>query len=102
VLKTKDSLVKDILKRWWYVLPDWPPKDFDYNTALRSKKLKRIDLAVWKMHKDEDEDGFKKVFEITGFPGMYKTENGELFDIRPEEGRPSNKYLSSKTEKDLS
>ena len=20
--------------RWWYVLPDWPPKDFDYTAAL--------------------------------------------------------------------
>ena len=19
---------------WWYVLPDWPPKDFDYTAAL--------------------------------------------------------------------
>jgi hypothetical protein len=29
VLKTKDSLVNQFLKRWWYALPKWPPEDYD-------------------------------------------------------------------------
>jgi hypothetical protein len=29
VLKTKNSLVSQLLKRWWYALPKWPPEDFD-------------------------------------------------------------------------
>ena len=29
VLKTKNSLVSQLLTRWWYALPKWPPEDFD-------------------------------------------------------------------------
>lgn len=29
VLKTKNSLVSQLLKRWWYALPKWPPEEFD-------------------------------------------------------------------------
>ncbi len=29
VLKTKGSLVNQLLRRWWYALPKWPPEDFD-------------------------------------------------------------------------
>jgi hypothetical protein len=29
VLKTKSTLVNQLLRRWWYALPKWPPEDFD-------------------------------------------------------------------------
>lgn len=29
VLKTKNSLVSQLLKRWWFALPKWPPENFD-------------------------------------------------------------------------
>ncbi len=29
ILKTKGTLVNQLLRRWWYALPKWPPEDFD-------------------------------------------------------------------------
>ena len=34
-LKQKSDIIYDILVRWWYVMPDWPPKDFDYSLNLK-------------------------------------------------------------------
>lgn len=30
-LSVKEGLVEELSCRWWYVLPDWPPKDYDYS-----------------------------------------------------------------------
>jgi len=79
----------------------WPPLNVDYNTALKERKLKKIDLNVWKLHPEEDEHGVKKVFEVTGYPGLYKNESGELFDVRPKEGCPCKDTLMAKNEKEL-
>jgi len=29
ILKPKDSLIYQVLKRWWYAIEDWPPTDFN-------------------------------------------------------------------------
>ena len=38
--------------RWWYVLPDWPPPDFDYVAALAERGSTGetglgIDMKIW-------------------------------------------------------
>lgn len=29
VLKTKDSLIYQLLKRWWYAIEEWPPSNYN-------------------------------------------------------------------------
>ena len=29
ILKPKDSLIYQLLKRWWYAIEEWPPRDFN-------------------------------------------------------------------------
>ena len=55
-LKTKNSLVYDVLKRWWYVMPDWPPKDYDYGPALLRRGLRKVETKYWKVE-PEEKDG---------------------------------------------
>jgi len=31
VLVTKKTLVINFLKRWWYAIEDWPPRNYDYS-----------------------------------------------------------------------
>jgi hypothetical protein len=44
----KSDVVYNILKRWWYCLPDWPPKDFDFNAELTKNKLKLVEISKWR------------------------------------------------------
>ena len=34
--KTKFELVKEILKRWWYGMPQWPDLKHDYSNELKA------------------------------------------------------------------
>lgn len=36
---TKHTLASEILKRWWYGLPEWPPKDTNYEALLAEKNF---------------------------------------------------------------
>jgi len=49
IVKTKVDLIYDVLKRWWFVLPDWPPVDYDYTTALEENKLRVVAKISWKI-----------------------------------------------------
>jgi len=41
-VKTKNELIIDVLKRWWYCMPDWPPVGFDYQKKLDDKNLRVV------------------------------------------------------------
>ncbi len=57
--------------RWWYVLPDYPPADFNYQAALKFHKLREIPEK--KFSKEVDiKDGLKKVYAIENFKGCYR------------------------------
>jgi len=81
-------------------MPEWPPKDMDYAPALKAKSLRKVDLLVWKLV-PEEENGLKKVFEISGYPGLFKNEAGDLFDVRPRDSCPSHDNLMKKSTKEL-
>lgn len=51
-------MVYDVLKRWWYALPDWPPKDFDYGPQLEKNNLRKVDMKHWKIELEEKEGYF--------------------------------------------
>ncbi len=53
----KSDVVYNILKRWWYCLPDWPPKDFDFNAELTKNKLKLVEISKWRQTPEIDEKG---------------------------------------------
>jgi hypothetical protein len=34
ISSAKSKIIYDILRRWWYCMPNWPPADFIYTPAL--------------------------------------------------------------------
>jgi len=100
-LKQKEEIVQEILKRWWYVLPDWPPVDYNYEDLLVNAELRRVDLELWKLEPNVDESGKKKVFELEWFKGVFKDFEGKTYDFRPRESCPCFTELNKKDKKDL-
>lgn len=47
VLKTKSSLVNQLLRRWWYALPKWPPEDFDPRYILKKYNIYMIIILFY-------------------------------------------------------
>lgn len=86
---TKQQAVSDLLCRWWYVLPDWPPnnKDF-YAPRLEERKLRQVTIQEWEWVDDKDSKGFAKVYQLSQFPGVFRDSHGEMIDLRPQEDCP--------------
>lgn len=101
VLKPVSSLVNQLLKRWWYALPMWPPEDYDISSKLKEKKLRVVQLQDWKKEQNIDEKGFSKCFEMPGYKYVFLDYNGQTFDFRPIEGKPSYDNLKTKPESQL-
>lgn len=110
VLKTKHSLVSQLLKRWWYALPKWPPENFDtryiylitkLSEALIENKLKQIEKSEWKIEPNIDDKGFKKCIELDGYKFVYIDYLGKIHDLRPRDSIPSFNNFAKKSEKEL-
>ncbi|KAK2196220.1 hypothetical protein BdWA1_002820 [Babesia duncani] len=83
-----DELVAKLLCRWWYVLPEWPPKNFNYQAQLEARKLKVYKVEEFEDAENVDLRGYTKVYQISAFPGVYRDFTGKAHDLRPMEGRP--------------
>ena len=88
-LKPKGYLVYELLKRWWYALPQWPPENYDTSEKLKENKLRLVKISDWKKEPKTDKDNFEKCLELPGFKYVYLNNDGKVFDFRPEEGKPS-------------
>lgn len=55
-LQPKDSIIRGILRRWWYCMEDWPPANYDYTPKLRENKLRAVDFSRFKSE-PEDKEG---------------------------------------------
>ena len=88
-LKPKGTLVYDLLERWWYALPIWPPEDYDTTEKLKENKLRLVKIVDWKKEAKLDKNNFEKCFELPGYKYVYLNTDGKVFDFRPEEGKPS-------------
>ena len=88
-LKPKGVLVYELLKRWWFALPPWPPENFDTSEKLKENKLRLVKISDWKREPKLDKDNFEKCLELPGFKYVYLNNDGKIFDFRPEEGKPS-------------
>ncbi|CAE7539812.1 unnamed protein product, partial [Symbiodinium pilosum] len=98
----KQKLVAKLLCRWWYVLPDWPPKDFDYNAALAAQGYRKVPVEAFELEPDEDDQGLRKAFPVSGgFKGLYRNQQGSLIDVRPVTGRPSYDQLMLRATSEL-
>lgn len=62
--KPKDALIYDVLKRWWYALPDWPPANYDYQPSLEANKLRLISKQKFRIAPDLDDKGTHKLTKI--------------------------------------
>ena len=68
---TKNELVKEILKRWWYGMPEWPTTDPEYYTRkLKANNLRVVDHDRF-LNDPEVVDGCRKVHPIESFRGIY-------------------------------
>jgi hypothetical protein len=88
-LKPKGVLVYELLKRWWFALPSWPPENYDTSAKLKENKLRLVKISDWKREPKLDQDNFEKCLELPGFKYVYLNNDGKIFDFRPEEGKPS-------------
>ena len=89
ILKRKKYYVHQLLQRWWYALPAWPPLDWDPTQKLRENKLRLVEEKNWKKEVELNSDNFEKCVELPGFKYVYVTKEGKVYDFRPEEGKPS-------------
>jgi len=97
----KQSLVAKLLCRWWYVLPDWPPKDFDYTAALAEQGYRVVPVEDFESAAETEGD-LRKVFALpNGYIGLYRDEQGSIIDVRPLEGRPSYDQLMLRSNAEL-
>ena len=97
----KEQLVADVLCRWWYVLPEWPPADFDYAAVMAVKGLRLVSLDKWEDEPDMDKAGNMKCYALTQYKGLFRDAAGGLRDLRPSEGKPCYGELIKKSEKEL-
>jgi len=97
----KEKLVADLLCRWWYVMPDWPPADYDYNPRLAKENLRLVSLDKWEDEPDLDPQGRLKCYALTQYKGIYRDAKQQLRDLRPIEGKPSFNQFVKKSEKEL-
>lgn len=79
----KENLVNEVGVRWWYVLPEWPPKNFDYQPKLKEMKLRKVNPDKFNFEADVDSHGNLKVCEVDHYPGVFQDSKGKLYDLRP-------------------
>jgi len=101
ILKPKGTLVYELLERWWYALPDWPPNNYDDTQKLIENRLRLVKINDWR-REPKYKDNLEKCMELPGFKYVYLNSEGKVFDFRPEEGKPSYNNLIKLSEVKLS
>jgi hypothetical protein len=56
---------------------------------LKELKLRIVDRSEWKLEQDIDENGYRKVTEMDGFKYVFVDNSGKVYDLRPQENKPS-------------
>jgi len=98
----KESLVADLLCRWWYAIPEWPPSDPEYyKVELAKRNLREVSIQKWEWVEEVDKQGYHKVYELSQFKGLYRKSDGSLIDVRPKDTMPSFNNFFKKDMADL-
>ena len=101
ILKRKKYYVHQLLQRWWYSLPMWPPENYDTSEKLRENNLRLVEEKNWKKEAEINSDNYKKCIELPGYKYVYLTKDGKVHDFRPEEGKPTFNNLMKLSDIDL-
>lgn len=100
-LKTKETLVYVLLKRWWYAIDiEWYKSDKSIEDLLLDNKLRKVEVSNWKIE-DNEVNGMKKCIELKGFPYVFLDYNEKFYDLRKKENCPSFRNLMKKEKKEL-
>ena len=70
-------------------------------SELKQQSLRKVDVAKWKSEPSVL-DGLKKVYEVQGYEGIFKDEEGKLWDLRNKDMCPSRSNFMSKSIKEVS
>mmetsp|Transcript_13105 Transcript_13105/g.24114 ORF Transcript_13105/g.24114 Transcript_13105/m.24114 type:complete len:262 (+) Transcript_13105:85-870(+) len=98
----KESVVAELLCRWWFALPDWPPNDDAYYDAeLKKRGCRAVSIDDWEWVPEIDAHGFRKVYALSQFRGCYRSHSGELIDVRPKDTCPCFNNFNAKPLKEL-
>ena len=89
ILKRKEVYVNQLLQRWWYALPPWPPENYNTSYKLRKNKLKVVDLTKWNIKPNINSKNYKKCIELPGYKYVYLTYDGKVYDFRPKKNKPT-------------
>ena len=93
--RNRSHILQEFCKRWWYVLPEWPPRDYDYSEKLKNLKLREVPVEQWMETPDfSKEASEKKVLKVKNYPGIFEDAKGQLYDLRPQETCPSIRNFS--------
>eukprot|EP00392_Amoebophrya_sp_AT5.2_P014245 g14392.t1 len=87
-LHKRQEIISKILSRWWFVFPQWPPKDHDYTKALEKRGFSEVAIKDWLKAPQTDENGLSKVYQLTNFPGRFRNNEEDLIDLRPAKSCP--------------
>jgi len=82
------EVISDILARWWFVLPMWPPVNHDYAKVLESQGYREVAIKDWLTSKERDDHGLYKVYQLTNFEGVFRNSAGKMLDMRPKKSCP--------------
>ena len=77
----REALVGEVAVRWWYCLPEWPPVDYDYDGALKSKGYRMVQASKFKLQENVV-GGLTKVTPVDGYTGMYKSKSVKIVLFR--------------------
>ncbi|CAD7966903.1 unnamed protein product [Amoebophrya sp. A120] len=98
----RSKLISDILSRWWYVFPQWPPPDFDYSRALRKQGLREVPIPEFLNAPEIDpQTQLKKVYQLGNFRGLFRDSNNHMHDMRPKDSCPSYVNLAKRPWQEL-
>lgn len=72
VPKTRHALVYEILKRWWYCMPEWPPVGEDYSKKLEEQNMRELSVEEFRISEEVNSEGRRKVQPIPGYQGLFR------------------------------
>ena len=99
--KTKGELVKEILKRWWYGMAEWPENEIDYLKILQEKGYSTEEIKDKKENK-KNKKQYINVQELSGYKGIYFDKDGQVIDLRNSNTKPNYENLKMKEISELS
>merc|ERR1719473_2070270 len=51
----RQKLVAQLLCRWWFALPPWPPENYDWDAELSRRRVRRTALNTFDQEPELDE-----------------------------------------------